>query len=442
MAPFMNDGTPTPREPSPESRIPFLTAQLNERLRASSKHVPEPIAICGMAVRLPGGIMNCAQFWDFLVSKGDARCKVPESRYNLSGHYSKSGKPGFVKNEYGYFLSDDIDLGSLDTTFFTLPKTELERCDPHQRQLLEVVGDCFRNAGEVNTRGKSIGCYIGTFGEDWAECYFKDTQHYGVYRISGYGDFTLSNRISYEYDLKGPSMTIRTGCSSALIGLHEACVALERGDCSAAIVGGANLILAPGMSVAMYEQGVLSPTGSCKSFSADADGYARGEAINAIYIKRLSDAIKDGNPIRGVIRATASNCDGKTAGMTLPSSESHESMIRRAYQVADITDVSQTAFVECHGTGTQIGDPIEVSAICQCLWRQRRLYWISKAKRGPFGRSIGNHFSNQKRSSFWKSEHSTKYQIYLAKSKDSIQGKASYCPCGAFTMASGSLRTR
>jgi acyl transferase domain-containing protein len=363
MAPFMNDGTPSPEGLRSGEKSHFNAANLNEPQGNNPKHVADPIAICGMAVRLPGDIMSSSQFWDFLISKGDARCKVPESRYNISGHYSKTGKPGFVKNEYGYFLSENVDLGALDTTFFTMPKTELERCDPHQRQLLEVVGDCFRNAGEVNTRGKSIGCFIGAFGEDWAERFFKDSQDYGLYKISGYGDFTLSNRISYEYDLKGPSMTLKTGCSSALIGLHEACLAIERGECSGAIVGGVNLILAPGMTVAMYEQGILSPTGSCKSFSADADGYARGEAINSIYIKRLSDAIIDGNPIRGVIRGTSSNCDGKTVGMTLPSSETHEAMIRKAYQVAGIEDLSQTAYVECHGTGTQIGDPIEVAAV-------------------------------------------------------------------------------
>ncbi len=159
------------------------------------------------------------------------------------------------------------------------------------------------------------------------------------------------------------SLTIRTGCSSSLIGLHEACQAIYNGECTSAIVGGTNLIITPTMTVAMTEQGVLSPTGSCKSFDAKADGYARGEAINAVYIKKLSDAVRDGDPIRAVIRATATNCDGKTPGMACPSSESHESMIRRAYQVAQLREFSQTAFVECHGTGTAIGDPLETTAI-------------------------------------------------------------------------------
>lgn len=163
------------------------------------------------------------------------------------------------------------------------------------------------------------------------------------------------------------SMVIRTGCSAALVALHEACLAVSRGDCEGAIVGGANLIMAPGMTAAMTEQGVLAPDGSCKTFSADADGYARGEAVSAIFIKPLAEAIRDGNPVRAVIRGTASNSDGKGTGgsLSMPNEVAQEAMIRRAYEVAGIPeyDYSQTAFVECHGTGTSIGDPIETRAI-------------------------------------------------------------------------------
>lgn len=158
-------------------------------------------------------------------------------------------------------------------------------------------------------------------------------------------------------------MTIRTGCSSSLIGLHEACQAIYSGECHSAVVAGTNLILTPTMTVAMTEQGVLSPTGLCKTFDAKADGYARGEAINAVFIKRLSDALKDGDPIRAIIRATSTNCDGKTPGMACPSSESHESVMRRAYHVARLADFSKTAYVECHGTGTAVGDPLETAAV-------------------------------------------------------------------------------
>lgn len=168
-------------------------------------------------------------------------------------------------------------------------------------------------------------------------------------------------------------MTIRTGCSSSLIGLHEACQAIYNGECNSAIIAGTNLIITPTMTIAMTEQGVLSPTGMCKTFDAKADGYARGEAINALYIKPLSDALRDGDPIRAIIRATATNCDGKTPGMACPSAESHESMMRRAYQVAGLSDLSETAFVECHGTGTVVGDPLETTAVAN-VFGQNGLY--------------------------------------------------------------------
>lgn len=161
------------------------------------------------------------------------------------------------------------------------------------------------------------------------------------------------------------SMTIRTACSAALMALNEACAALSRGDCEGAIVGGVNLILAPSMTAAMTEQGFLSKDGWCKSFSADANGYARGEAATTIYIKPLAHAIRDGNPIRAVIRATSHNADGKTPGLTQPSTDAQEALIRRAYQLAGITDYSKTAMVECHGTGTPIGDPIEAKAVAR-----------------------------------------------------------------------------
>ncbi|KAJ3962935.1 hypothetical protein N0V92_000371 [Colletotrichum tropicale] len=353
MAPFMDASTDTSEVNGQPSRAD------------SSMGAAEPIAICGMALRLPGGIATPEQFWDFLINKKDARGPVPESRFNVSSYYSESGKPGHMKTQYGYFLDESVDLAALDTTFFRMPKTEVERADPQQRLLLELTRECLESAGETEYRGKTIGTFVGCFGEDWLETLTKDTEVVGQYKITGYGDFMLSNRLSYEYDLKGPSMTIRTGCSSALIGLHEACTSINSGQCNSAIVAGSNLIMAPGLFVSMSEQGVLSPNGSCRTFDAGADGYARGEAVNIVYVKRLSDAIRDGNPIRAVIRGTSSNADGKTPSLTIPSFESHEAMIRRAYAMATIddSDIPNTGFVECHGTGTAAGDPIETTAI-------------------------------------------------------------------------------
>ena len=168
-------------------------------------------------------------------------------------------------------------------------------------------------------------------------------------------------------------MTIRVGCSSALVGIHLAREAIPRGDCDGAIVGGTNLIMSPFSTMAMIEHGALSPNGSTRSFDANADGYALAEAINAIYIKKLDAAIQDGNPIRAVIRATSSNSDGKTPGLSNPSSEAHEALMRKAYMTAGICDYSQTAMVECHGTGTPVGDPSEANAVARVLAKREFL---------------------------------------------------------------------
>lgn len=163
-----------------------------------------PIAICGMALRLPGGSSTPQQLWDFLVAKGDARSKVPQSRYNAAAFHSTSGKPASVGTEYGYFLDETNDLGALDTSFFSMSRTEVERADPQQRLMLEVARECFEDAGITNWRGKAIGCYVGSFGEDWLDLFAKETQPWGRFRVTGTGDFMLSNRLSYEMDLRGP----------------------------------------------------------------------------------------------------------------------------------------------------------------------------------------------------------------------------------------------
>jgi acyl transferase domain-containing protein len=163
-----------------------------------------PIAICGMACRLPGGLMTPDDLWDFLLAKKDARCRVPQSRYNIDSYYSDTKQPGTVSTEYGYFLDESVDVGALDTSFFTMTRTEVERADPQQRLMLEVAREAFEDAGVTNWRGKTIGTYIGNFGEDWLEMFGKETQPWGIHRISGSGDFVVANRLSYEFDLQGP----------------------------------------------------------------------------------------------------------------------------------------------------------------------------------------------------------------------------------------------
>ena len=284
---------------------------------------------------------------------------------------------GTVITEYGYFLDEDI--GTLNTTFLSMPRMEVERTDPQQRLMLEATREWLEEAIETALRGKRIGCYMGSLGENWCEIFARETQNWGPYRSIGYEYFALSNRVSYEMDLQGPrfvytcivilrdsdrsSMTTRTACSASLVALDEACVAISRGDCDSAIVGGANLIMTPGSMMSMSEQTVLSKDGSCKTFSADAYGYARIEVIAAVYIKRLDDALRDSNLIRAVIRGTATSHNSKTPGITVRSAKAQEALMRRAYKVAGITDFSKTGFMKCHGAGTAVGDSIEASAV-------------------------------------------------------------------------------
>ncbi|KAL4901060.1 thiolase-like protein [Aspergillus multicolor] len=309
--------------------------------------VDDPIAIIGLGLRLPGFIRTPQQFWNFLVNKRSGRGRVPEDRYNVDAFHGPKAKPGHVCTEYGHFL--DVDLAAMDSSFWSIPPKELPLLDPQQRLLMEVIYECLESSGTPSYKGKDIGIPRAQ------ECTF----------VAGYSDFCLSNRLSKVLGLTGPSMTIRTACSSSMMALHSACLAIHSGDCSSAVVAGSNLILTPRMMTTMSELGVLSPTGECRSFDARADGYVRGEAVNAIYIKRLSQALRDGDPIRSVIRSVCVNSDGARTPLFIPSPESYELLMRRCHKLASISDLSQTAMIECHGTGTKIGDVQETSAVAK-----------------------------------------------------------------------------
>ncbi|KAJ9133675.1 Thiolase-like protein [Pleurostoma richardsiae] len=334
----------------------------------SPRPLPEPIAICGIALRLPGGVRTPEAFWDVLYNGKDLRGPIPADRFNIDGFDDSLGSKSAVKTRYGYFL--DEDLGTLDTSFFSMSKQEVEKTDPQQRQMLEVARECLESAGETEYRGKLVGCYVGTFGEDWLQMQSKENQFTGGYNFSG--DLMIANRLSYEYDFKGPSMVIKTGCSASLVGLHEACRALQSGDCTSALVGGTSLLMGPTIFQVMTSEGILSPEGSCKTFDAAANGFARAEGINAVYLKPLKDAIRDGNPVRAVIRNTGTNSDGKSQGLLTPSSAAQEALMRKVYEDAKI-DPSQTAFIECHGTGTPTGDPLETHAVAN-LFGEKGIY--------------------------------------------------------------------
>ncbi|KAF6820431.1 polyketide synthase [Colletotrichum sojae] len=335
---------------------------------AAANPNPEPIAICGMGFRLPGGLRTPDDLYTFLASGADTSSPPDEARYAASSftYQTPDGNRVPLPAE-GYWL-DWREVTGLDPSLFPAgsSRAEAEKLDPQQRILLRVAWEALESAGETDWRGREdVGCYVGGFGDDWRELRSRDALDPAGHKLTGYTDFALSNRISSAFDLRGPSMTVRVACSASGLALHLACQAIRAGECNAALVAGSNLILSPDFGLFLAEQGILSPEASCRTFDARADGYARGETVSCLFIKRRDLAMRDGNPIRALVRGSATNCNGRTAGMATPSSEAQEALIRSAYRMAGIKNPSETAMVECHGTGTAVGDAVETCAIAR-----------------------------------------------------------------------------
>ncbi|KAF4841408.1 Highly reducing polyketide synthase FUM1 [Colletotrichum siamense] len=337
---------------------------MGEHVNVSRGPGDDPVVVCGMAMRLPGGVSNADDFWDMLMQKRCASVPVPKDRFDISGYYSEKPRPGTMQTKKAYFL-DHVQLDRFDASHFSYGRSELEQMDPLQRLLLEVSWECLENAGETDWQGETIGCYVGSFFEDWSVEMQRDPQYYSNYP-TGKWDIMLSNRISHAFDFRGPSMTVKTGCSSSLVALNLAVQSLELGECTSALVAGCSLFLSAPLSAAGASGAlgnIASPDGVCKTFDAASDGIGRGEAINAVYVKRLSQALRDGNPVRAVIRSIATQHDGREPGLIIPNGYAQEALIRHTYDKAGITKYSETSFFECHGTGTRIGDLTEVGAI-------------------------------------------------------------------------------
>ncbi|KAI1635007.1 ketoacyl-synt-domain-containing protein [Biscogniauxia mediterranea] len=330
----------------------------------------EPVAICGMACRLPGGVDSDSSFWKMLVEKRTGQTpKVPEDRFNIDAHYHKNlERPGSFNVLGGYFLQGRLQ--DFDPSFFNITPVEALWLDPQQRKMLEVSYECMASAGITldSVAGSNTAVFVGSFTADYQQMSTREPDFRHNYAATGVDPGIISNRIGHTFDLRGPSFTINTACSSSIYALHNACHALRARDCDAAIVGGVNLILTVDQHMNTAKLGILSPTSTCHTFDAAADGYGRSEAAGALYLKRLSDAIRDGDPIRGVIRSTAVNTNGKVDGMgiTHPSVEGQERVLRMAYEKAGLNQ-NLTAYAELHGTGTPVGDPIEVRAVSRAM---------------------------------------------------------------------------
>ncbi|WP_268745304.1 type I polyketide synthase [Vibrio nigripulchritudo] len=319
------------------------------------------VAVVSTACRLPGGIDSADVLWEKLVNKTDCVTTIPSDRMTFSPYYDPN--PDAVGKSYtnkGAFV-DGVEF--FDNAFFGIPLAEAKAMDPQQRMLLEVSCEAFYQAGyEMETlRGRSIGVFVGQMGNDWAHMH-KDDQLTNPYFGAGSSSAITSNRLSYIYGLRGPSMTIDTACSSSLVAIDLAVEKLANGSCEAALVGGVNLMLSHRSFVGCCAAKMLSYEGRCASFDESADGYCRGEGIGAVVLKRLEDAQRDNDDILAVIKGSAVNQDGQSATLTAPNGKAQEDVISSALERAGLSG-RDLDYVECHGTGTPLGDPIEMGAL-------------------------------------------------------------------------------
>ncbi|OTA63674.1 polyketide synthase [Hypoxylon sp. EC38] len=326
----------------------------------------EPVAIVGSKIlgcRLPGEVSSPSELWSLLVRNKSGHCRVPESRYNVDGFYHPDAeRPGSINTTGGYFLLEDLRL--FDNAFFGINNLDASYMDAQQRKLLEVVYESFENGGVPLSKiqGSKTGVYIGNFTNDYMIMQYKDPEYFSRYSGTGCSPTILSNRITHCFDLRGPSVALDTACSSSMYALHFACLALDAHDCDAAVVASANLIQSAEQQLIAVKAGILSPDSTCHTFDESANGYGRADGVSSLYLKRLSDAQRDGDPIRCIIRGTAINGNGRTPGIVQPSIDGQEAVIRAAYRRARLP-TNGTDYVEAHGTGTKVGDPIELEAI-------------------------------------------------------------------------------
>ncbi|KAI6777704.1 Beta-ketoacyl synthase [Emericellopsis cladophorae] len=340
---------------------------MSEQLKPSDpplSECPELIAIVGMGCRWPGGVRTTSQLWDLLREERDGWSEFKKDRINVDGFYHPNGKrQGSMYTRGGHVLEEDTR--NFDHSFFGISATEAMALDPSQRKLLEVTYEAVESAGEPleNFSGSRTGVFVGNFNNEHQLMQYRDPDHTLPYVVTGGGPTILSNRINYVFNLSGPSLMVDTACSASMYALHLAVTAIRNDDCDAAIVAGANVILGPDNQIFTTKLGAVSPTSRCHTFDIAADGYSRAEGFGALYLKKLSDAVAQGDPIRAVIRGTSFNANGKTGGISHPSPDGQEAVIRQAYKAAGGLNPDLTGYAECHGTGTPVGDPIEASAV-------------------------------------------------------------------------------
>ena len=310
----------------------------------------EPLAVIGMGCRFPGGADDPDLFWRLLLEGVDAIGQAPDGRWFDAGERPLGGYVGAV---------DGLDLG-----YFGVSEREATAIDPQQRLLLEVAMEALDDAGlsRAALSGSRTGVFVGACVSDYARMALASGREPDAYAVAGIADAILANRLSYLLDLAGPSLAVDTACSSSLVALHLACQSLRTGESDTVIVGGVNALLAPDIGRSLAKSGMLAPDGRCKTFDASANGFVRGEGAGALVLRRLADAMAAGDRIHAVVRGTAINQDGRSNGLTAPNPLAQEQVIRAALDNAGVAP-RDVGYVETHGTGTALGDPIEVQAL-------------------------------------------------------------------------------
>ncbi|WP_306323702.1 MULTISPECIES: thioester reductase domain-containing protein [unclassified Streptomyces] len=339
-------------------------AEANEAREAMT----EPIAVVGVGCRFPGGGDGAAAFWDALVEGRSGIGEVPSGRWSLERFFDADPEvPGATYSRHGGFVEG---VAEFDAALFGIAPREAAAVDPQHRLVLEVAWEALEHAGIApdSLRGSATGVFVGMGGSDYERLTAagNDPALLDAYTAVGGSQNFAANRLSYSLGLQGPSLVTDTACSSSLVALHLAVQALRGGECSSALVGGVNLLLAPGTTVALSKARMLSPSGQCRTFDAGADGYVRGEGCGVVVLQPLSRARAEGREVLAVIRGTAVNQDGKSSGLTVPHAAAQQDVIRRALEAGGV-DPAAVGYVEAHGTGTPLGDPIEVRALAQVL---------------------------------------------------------------------------
>ena len=352
-------------------RLALLAAELERQLAARETNAVEPIAVVGLGCRIPGPVDTPDAFWDMLANGTDAIEQIPSARWDADAFYDpRPGTPGKANTKWGGFV-DNID--QFDATFFGISPKEAVGMDPQQRMLLEVSWEALENAGVGADllNGSSTGVFVGMSTNDYASLLgMLGDSSLDAYSGSGVARSVAAGRLSYLLGLKGPNLAIDTACSSSAVALHLACQSLRQKECRLALAGGVNALLVPQVTITLAQAHMLAGDGRCKTFSQAADGFVRSEGCGMLVLKRLADAREDRDRILGVILGSAINHDGRSSGLTAPNGPSQEAVIRAALKQARVQP-EHVDYIEAHGTGTVLGDAIELGALGSVFGTQR-----------------------------------------------------------------------